>query len=47
MAEQMGIKAKAVVKLSKYDDKGNLIEETTTELTEEEVQNLWLSQQKA
>lgn len=47
--EGLQLKATATVKLLKYDDKGNLIgsEKHTVELTKEEAQAIWHSQQQA
>ena len=46
--ENAQISATARIKLTKLDDKGNVIEveEHDIALTEEEVKNLWLSQQQ-
>jgi hypothetical protein len=46
--EDIKLKATAKVKITKIDDKGNVIEieERTVALTEEEAKKLWLSQQQ-
>jgi hypothetical protein len=46
--EGLQIKATAVVKLTKLDECGNIIgvEKRTVELTTEEAEALWLSQQQ-
>lgn len=46
--EDIKLKATAKVKITKLDDKGNVIEieERTVALTEEEAKKLWLSQQQ-
>lgn len=44
----LNIKATAHVKLTKIDDKGNeIVEEHDVELTQEEAEELWHSQQQA
>ena len=47
--EGLQLRAKAKVKLSKYDEDGHLIgvEEHEVELTKEEAEALWHSQQQA
>lgn len=45
MKEDLQLKAKAHVKLTKIDDNGNVtVEEHDVDLTEEEARQLWLSQ---
>lgn len=46
--EDLKLKATAVVKITKLDEAGNIIEveERTIALTEEEAKELWLSQQQ-
>ena len=48
MKEGLNISAKARVKLTKIDDKGNTlsVEEHEVNLTEEEAQKLWRLQQQ-
>ena len=48
MTSDLQLQAVAHVKLTKLDDKGNIIEvvENTVELTEEEAEALWHSQQQ-
>lgn len=47
-AEGLNLTAQAKVKLTKLDEAGNVIEveEHNVELTEQEVKQLWLSQQQ-
>lgn len=47
--EGLSLKATARVRLTKLDEAGNVIgvEEREVELTQEEANNLWLSQQQA
>ena len=47
-SEGLQLKAKAKVKLTKYDENGNVIdvEEHEVELTKEEVEALWHSQRQ-
>lgn len=49
MAEGLNIRAKAHVTIAKYDENGNFIssEEHEVELTKEEAEALWHSQQQA
>lgn len=46
--EDLKLTATAVVKITKLDENGNIIEveERTIALTEEEAKELWLSQQQ-
>ena len=45
--DNIGVKARAIVTLKKYDDNGKLISEDThlVDLNEKEVEALWHSQQ--
>ena len=48
MSNELRLKATAHVKITKTDDKGNVVvEEHDVNLTEEEARQLWLSQQQA
>lgn len=49
MSESIRLRATANVKLTKYDEDGNVIgiEEQIINLTEQEARELWLSQQQA